>query len=465
MSLRQACSEIARARLWLKPLPDTPRMVQCLAEVEKYASGGTEAPHNIDLDEVAARVLAAYETGNSPSRRDLRATPWCLWTTRPALAEHAEPLQRFLRDFVLRRGNGLYRRLASSYLLHFALDRPQLEAIGGELASRSVRAGKPWADLQERYQMFHAGGVGIVAREALQSAERPINFLRKSGLRTVQASSGYARAVHAEGLAVLARGDNRDPLERLNVVKRWSTNEAGGLVHGGEEPQVLDALLRPFGGVRPEKTIRDQFLSVIVAWFGDPRLHAGRWARMQSHADTVRGWLTEQSLRQFFDVIDEVAPDRHWKYRRAFWRAYYDQGDISEAWAILDPSCADVARKMFGKDVSFARWSHGGSKQIQAGHAVLLLRIGRCLVADWSHSGSCNIWDDAQARDAPKLWRSSYHSDEIRHPPPRNKTKENLGRQGIFYHQGTESYSWQHSVASFLFSRTNVSMQQKQYRV
>src|SRR5690606_16101213 len=90
----------------------------------------------------------------------------------------------------------------------------------------------------------------------------------------------------------------------------------------------------------------------------------------------VRGWLTEQSLRQFLDIVDQTAVERMWKYRRAFWEAVYDGGLISEAWVAFGPLGARLARRAYGPDASFARLETDG-KQVEQGHAVLLLKVGR----------------------------------------------------------------------------------------
>ena len=179
-------------------------------------------------------------------------------------------------------------------------------------------------------------------------------------------------------------------------------------------PLVAEALVLPFGATTPDKTTRDKFLSLLIGLYRDPRLLPGGWGpRMRKTETIVRRWLTEQSLRQFLDIVDRVAVERMWKYRRAFWEAVYNSEIIQEAWPIFDADGAEEARRAFGKQVTFGQFQRGGAKQIQRGHTVLLLRVGRGLVADWSHNGKCNIWNDAEAKGAPKLYNARYTSDEV----------------------------------------------------
>src|SRR5258706_2281895 len=93
---------------------------------------------------------------------------------------------------------------------------------------------------------------------------------------------------------------------------------------------------------------------------------------MREAATIVRRWLTKQSLRQFLEVVDQTADDRMWKHRRAFWGAVYDRGLISDAWVVFTPLGADVARRTFGKEISFATFDRGS---VLKGQAVLLVPV------------------------------------------------------------------------------------------
>ena len=147
-----------------------------------------------------------------------------------------------------------------------------------------------------------------------------------------------------------------------------------------------------------------------------------------------------------------------WKYRRPFWEAVYRKDLISEAWVVFDRQGALIARKAFGKDISFATFDRRGT--IQAGHAVLLLRIGRGMVAEWSHNGKCIIWDDAGSPDAPKLYRREYSPNELRAPSGPVDDR-------IFacVHHSASTYGWQRKVAARIESITNMRIPQAAYKV
>ncbi|WP_438811224.1 EH signature domain-containing protein, partial [Serratia marcescens] len=69
---------------------------------------------------------------------------------------------------------------------------------------------------------------------------------------------------------------------------------------------------------------------------------------------------------------------------------------------------------MFGANTQYARLHSSKRKRIERGHAVLLLKIGNGIVAEWSQNGICNIWHDAHDDTAPKWRRQDYTADEVR---------------------------------------------------
>ena len=120
-----------------------------------------------------------------------------------------------------------------------------------------------------------------------------------------------------------------------------------------------------------------------------PRLHPGQWGSVDDAAKIViRRWLTENSLEQFLRVVDRVAPTYQWTHRRAFWNAYFKKGYVLDAWVAFGRDGAKLARSVAAdrqEDVGMAYgqlYRPPNSKQ-----AVLLLRIGDLLVADWSRLG------------------------------------------------------------------------------
>ena len=86
---------------------------------------------------------------------------------------------------------------------------------------------------------------------------------------------------------------------------------------------------------------------------------------------------------------------------------------------------------------------------VQPGHSVLILRIGSLVVAEWSHYGQCSIW--MKARVKFRLNFSARHMPSAFEEGISGRASgDNLARQGIFWHSGSETYSWQTRIAAFL---------------
>jgi hypothetical protein len=109
---------------------------------------------------------------------------------------------------------------------------------------------------------------------------------------------------------------------------------------------------------------------------------------------------------------------------------------------------------LFGSETPFAELKTGGSKAIEDGHAVLLMRLGDLTIADWSHNGQCVIWKKGN-RTAPSLNLTSYTSDDV------HWSKGDTCR----VHAGAASYSWQSKVRNFIHLETNLWLPDSAFRV
>ncbi|MFL9828813.1 EH signature domain-containing protein [Rhodoplanes sp. SY1] len=169
----------------------------------------------------------------------------------------------------------------------------------------------------------------------------------------------------------------------------------------------------------------------------------------------VRRWLVRASLLQFLDVVEEKAEPGMWIPRRAFWEAVYKKDLIRDAWVVFDGGGAQRARRSFGNELRFATFSG-----VTPGQAVLILAIGTGLVVEWSFSGKCIIWEQADARDAPRLYQPTYRPGDLRH---RTATDDIDKPVFAISHMGSESYNWQRKVAAKLTRMTGVRLTQADY--
>lgn len=465
VELKAACEDVMR-RLGLV-VPGPPEVVaveRAAAAIEGTGNGLQKPVRAEDLDAVATRLREKLAAGLSLVTGELCKAAWCLWTTRPALADSPGILYRLLDQVVAAEGRRPFRAFASSFVASFDPQRPGIATTGRMLSQEALHWGKPWQELQATYSFFHPeDGPRRLARAVIESGGTVVETLRRQGLNTVAAEGGYTKAVTAALLRELAGGTEPDHRRRLDRVRQVALRADGSLLFEDQAVLVAEALLHPFRQADASVEIQDIFLRTILSLFGDPRLRPGRWHQLRNVEDIVKRWLTRQSLRQFLEIVDQTADINMWKYRRQFWEAVHDAGLVRDAWVVLGTNGAARARRAFGKSASFAQFRGGGRKQVEPGHAVLLLRIGRGVVADWSHMGKCNIWADADMAGAPRLFRETYDSDEVTIAVGQGGP-EAEDRLSIT-HTYSDKYSWQTKVADRLFKMTGFRLQQALYRV
>ncbi|KPL51799.1 hypothetical protein ABB55_05775 [Prosthecomicrobium hirschii] len=424
-----------------------------------------------DLSVVAARFLAAIESGRKPAVRDWNRAAWCLWTTMPAIAEDSTGLGAVLERVTGSRRPRPYRQLASVYLAEFAPDRPQLDRIAKSLRNGAEAAGEPWRKLQGRLGVFDgAQAAGRVARVALQSGTSVAAVLRDTGAATLDARAGFVEAGYRAGLQEIASQRPTGAKAWIDRVRTFALDDGGQLAFPQHRAEVARALVMPLASQGLSEADTGLLCGVVLDLFGDPRIRRGDWIGMDDIAAVVKRWLVKASLRQFLDVVDKILEEeqeetqqRQWRYRRAFWYSVYNAGLIDDAYVAFESHGVDIAERAF-KDSPFGRLKRGDG-QLLRGHSVLLMRIGRSLVADWSHTGTCNIWDDLNASDAPNLHKKEYFANDVRKDRIGNSRKIDLEMNGVYSHDSTINYSWQKRVAEHLFRITGVRIPPEDYKV
>jgi len=444
-----------RAGPALPELPRTVRREQIVSE--KFGLGGVlkEPP---DLEEIASRVRVALAGKNIEiRRRDLRYAPLCIWGVEEPIAQDPR-LLRALLDWIDRVGRrSLVRALAAVYFRMFSPDRLEIELVGRALSRMVNESLRALYDLHREFRVFEPEyGPSLVAQACLSRDTMPHKILQGFGLTGQALVDGFGFAVFQEGMHGLRDSLAREPSPKLvRRIRAW-TDEPGEASYRDANKTLANTLLLPFANGDPSDEIKDEILDVLLERIGDPRTRSQNWVRMPDAADIARRWLTRLALRQFLEIVDDVAFRDHWDYRRAFWMAFYEKGFIQEAWVAFGPAGAVRAHREFGRSVSFGRLT-ASSKQVETGHAVLLIRIGDYTIVDWSHNGRCIIWP-ASDPNSPKLYRATYRSGEL--APP---VKPNGGFEKAHHH--SRSYSWQQSVADFLRIKTGLTLHTRDYRV
>lgn len=423
------------------------------------AMAGDERPakdYNTISDDLAGRLAH----GERLSCRQARDGAWCLWTTRTAIAENPATLVPFLEQMRDLKHKGASRALALSYLISFHSDRPGLGAVAGALRDLAYLMGRPFDSLHEKFQIFDVEeGPRRVGDAALAQRKSPRQVLEENGLMMeLVLGGGYVEPCARRVLERAAQDARLPPLERLEFVEaiavKSGTRQFNFVAHKG---LVADALLLPNRARAIDKPIKDQILNFLISLegLGDPRTKSANWVNATDARDIAISWLTEQALRQFLDVVEAVNPNENWKYRRRFWESMYVNGLIKEAWVVLDIDGAAEARRRFGRNTRSGRFVSGGG--VQAGHAVLLLKIGRGVCAEWSFNGKCRFWEDAERTGAPKLYGDDYDADLLR------TGRRYAPSEEIIHSPHIGPNAWQHKAARQIAAMTGERLSARDY--
>ncbi|OCW57067.1 EH signature domain-containing protein [Hoeflea olei] len=418
-----------------------------------------------DYDRIADMLLSDLKQNAMLNARRARDGAWCLWETSPAIAAYEPVLERYLRQLEALADKRASRSLCNAYLNQFRPDRPGLQQVSRTLETVSLVAGDPYNGLQRDLQLFSLPqGPDNMGARALRERRTPIELLRSLGVSgAMSLQGGFVEPCVGAALERLVHDRGLRPEARLDFVKALAIDPAkGALLFPRLKALVANALLLPYIEDTPPDDIRAQTLSLLRKAIGDPRSHGAEWRSMEEAARIARRWLTKQSIDHFLEVVDRVALDRMWRWRRKFWNAVFEtrgqdgQSIVEEAYVVFDDVGYDRARQMGIEDLTVGRFLRGGGN-VQAGQSVLLLRIGRMVIAEWSHNGRVRIWSDAKRDGAPRLYQKSYSAAEL-------KSGRSYYPDWERAHMSPETLSWQDAVADKLYDLIRIRIPQSRYR-
>ncbi|MDQ0395548.1 EH signature domain-containing protein [Labrys monachus] len=449
--------------LLVRHSPSTPPLTEpsLLRLARKLPEGQGDLPGPKNYEEIAVRLKTMLGRGERLTKAQARDGAWCLWGTRVAIAKEPDLLRAFLAQVRALRHKASSRALAFSYLISFQAGGPGFATVADVLRDVTSVMGDPFVGLQRKLRIFDQNeGPRLIGDAAFAERKSPGAVLEENGVLLQQVlAGGYIEPCARQVLQRAAEDKRMAALERLEFIKRIAVKtDTHKLNFPTHKDLVANALLQPYVGREAEKTIKDRTLDLLIALegLGDPRTKSGNWVGIPAARDVAISWLTEQALRQFLDVVAAVNPNENWPYRRKFWEAMHSRGVISEAWVVLDGHGATEARRRFGSHARFGRFSPG-SGSVQAGHAVLLLRIGGGVCAEWSFNGKCRFWVDATRVGAPKLYEPHYGADDLRLGNRYAPVEE------ITHVRHTGESAWQHKAAKQIHKMSGERFNPREY--
>lgn len=129
------------------------------------------------------------------------------------------------------------------------------------------------------------------------------------------------------------------------------------------------------------------------------------------------------------------------------------QDVISDAWVAFAAN-GEIEVRRIARKTKDESWLSMG-KLTGAGdpdHAVLILRIGDLMIADFSHNGKCRIWKSRNIH-VPKPYQHQYARSSLM----------DSSADWDFIHYSSDRYHWQAEVADRIRQQTGCSVSQRDY--
>lgn len=437
-----------------------PELILLPREVAKI-SGETRHVDREPTEALQRRVaeLIANSKVRELSRRDLRES--CRTYLHPPLApgRNQDVGQPICSEVARNQQRSAFFALFDAYLDGFDAEDDAVVALAAWLKAAQKkwpwRETDPWPARIRDFQLLTPGRAPARIAEAILDSDQDLRvILDRAGLTTDgRRLGGLGAASFSAACQTVRKLKGTASLSSQDRLLIWSGNE-GLLPYPSSWAEFAAALFEPWQSSEPDREHKARLMDRAMAHAGDPRINRPRWRPVEESAGeafaVILRWLTQASVRQFFDIVSETMTDRPdmWAERRKFWTRYLDADMISAAWVAFGADGAAradrAASRTNDKSLSmFGRLSSGSGRSSQ--HAALIMRIGDLTIAEWSHNGKFNIWTRAD-KGHPTLFKHNtrrwpdYDPAELMYAPT----------------SGAHMSGWQHRVAQIIRDHTGL---------
>lgn len=398
------------------------RMQRTVEELRRLGDRTARPPSPPVLEETLWSVCAAWRANGSLEAvrgRDLRRTPWVLFYPRRPEGNWLAHDERFLHAWLSwldeRENPRAVTALMREFLSVYPEGLPSFQKIRVALERKLRDAKSPrlvrWRERSQEFGLLDRMGPSRLVERWPTSRAAVEEYLESAGLGGLEASHFVEKATeHLLEQMESQLGQTSTGLVLARLLQ-WLEKD-GKLRFESLKVRTATALLSPFLNHAPQPELQEEIRSFLCRTIGDPRIRRPAWQGVPEEVRNVLfRWQVSVALEDFFRVLDETALDRHWRYRKAFWSAYLERDLIEDAWVVLGPAAARIARRdLDTKGEGAGRLRQGD--QGESSQSVLLMRIAGLTIAEWSHNGRCRIWGEGN-RAAPKLYERDYRRPQL----------------------------------------------------
>ena len=210
-------------------------------------------------------------------------------------------------------------------------------------------------------------------------------------------------------------------------------------------PYIADALIQT---VYRTGYGKNKCMEIFYRRLGDPRFGNSRfnWDKVSPKSrDIFSQWLSAEDLEIFFELINQTAVNRMWRYREKFWRAYLPH--ISSTWIFLGSDAKRIARQLGDKNTGHGNLDGGVRDQ-----SVFVFQIKNFIFLEWSHNGKLSVYKSETTNlffGLPSLRGINITSNVIKD----------------WVHSSPKTYSWQKKVSEWLKTNCGIDKTEKDWRL
>jgi len=339
-----------------------------------------------------------------------------LFDTQRRERENLGPLRQFYFEEIVANESKLFRSgMLAVYLGSYHPGAAHTVQLGRALSQVSGGLSDRWQPLLRAVpRLLDGNSAHEQLGQLMVGMPSPWSDLKSIGMRKPHDGGlmTHAHLSFVKGMAPSLKSELS-----INKLLDWLKPEGTQTAKSEGAAQAVAALLNPWLGGDPPAELKAELTTRLVGLYGDPRgtnaEHPWNSASMpEPLVAMLARWLTGQNIQFFMDVVSEADPDPMFPPRRKFWMQLHQEGRIDDAWVALSDHGASIARRRAAGRPGLA-FGHQTAGANRASTCLLILKIGRKIVVEGSHSYKVHIFDEA-AEATPKLHRSSYNCEAIR---------------------------------------------------
>lgn len=458
-----------RIRLPVPSLP-IPTIIKTVENVSDLFSTTPKPPAQFQLYFTYKKFIAAmrYNQWDALNDRDWKYAPYIFWAGTEKLAGIDQFITKYFNWLKKQTIRSNWRRLIFIYLRDFnyrkeypSLLKTMANAIQDAFKQPHLKFGlRLWENRHSNIGLFaDSFDLSNSVNAFIVGANNDWGeFSELTGLTGELGLSGYADSV---GLEILNRYEHSPTMALFKTIVSFHFS-GQPLRFQNRRVSIIHALISPWNntGYRDD-ALHKNVMELLLKHFKDPRFpnhRAQGWRYVDEYDIKIMcKWLFSENLNQFFAIIDEVANDHHWKYRKAFWKAYFDKDYFDEAWVAFGPDAMIHAQRLFGANFSAGKLENAG----QSNQSVLLVKIKDLVLAEWSHNGKCHAWK-SNDQYCPTVYQPIHFASHLKQHSM--QIKDEYRYAGIS-HQRSENYHWQKLLAYFIYDETGIRIQESDFRV